>query len=227
MRKKKPTKKTTKAVAKLETTTNSRLDLVINKEDIIAILISEKEEQIKHEINITKNTIVGDQEVVKQLKEAIHNEIAQQCGVLSLLKSGKCTIDSVLNTDYSKEFFFEHYDVSHLSQLKRPDLSSDRSRNIRYLGYKFNNKTYVYRDITTKEGFSGRLQKEVILTKNPKLDKLLDELNKADFKMGESKQQLNRLEYELIMVDHDKTIRAEILKKVLNTTDYKTLLLGN
>ena len=227
MRKKKPTKKTTETVAKLETTTNSRLDLVINKEDIIAILISEKEEQIKHEINITKNTIVGDQEVVKQLKEAIHNEIAQQCGVLSLLKSGKCTIDSVLNTDYSKEFFFEHYNVNHLSQLKRPDLSSDRLRTIRYLSYKFNNKTYVYRDITTKEGFSGRLQKEVILTKNPKLDKLLDELNKADFKMAESKQQLNRLEYELIMVDHDKTIRAEILKKVLNTTDYKTLLLGN
>lgn len=227
MRKKKPTKKTTETVAKLETTTNSRLDLVINKEDIIAILISEKEEQIKHEINITKNTIIGDQEVIKQLKEAIHNEIAQQCGVLNLLKSGKCTIDNVLNSDYSKEFFFEHYDVSHLSQLKRPDLSSDRLRTIRHLGYKFNNKTYVYRDITTKEGFSGRLQKEVSLTKNPKLDKLLDELNKADFKMGESKQQLNRLEYELIMVDHDKTIRAEILKKVLNTTDYKTLLLGN
>lgn len=205
---------------KLTTDVKSKLDFTITKDDILLVLLSDKEEELKKELEVAeinfklKNVEIDGFKL--QLEEFIRKD-------LSLKKSDKFDF---LTYDYNSKELFEvpMYDVERIQNLKNPALARNKKYIMRSNPYKLHKTLIVTREYSNKEGFKGELVKKFEMELS-KYKNLLDQLNGLFKQSLLLQSEVSHCEYKLLILDTDKSVKSNLIKKIVNTSEYSQLFL--
>lgn len=210
-------------MSELDTQVKSKLDLTINKEDVFTVLIAEREEEYKKEL------------VEKQEKQKLYQERADEAFndmLVAIAKQGNVKVDelnrTITQSGYGKKdtYSISRYNIDRLEGVKRPDLARNKKHNMQYNKLKLCLSTTATKHIKTKDGFEGNLSKQVKIEHTEYLKKLCAEYNRCMKYVHKFEAEESEVRYKIITLEFDKSIKSAFLKKVVNTTDYSTLLLG-
>ena len=207
----------------LDTQVNSKLDLTINKDDVLTVLISEKEEEYKAQLEEKRVKIDLYKERAEEARKDIHATVAKDCNV------DVAELSYILEQVHLKNEHQRHevkmYDIRHLEGAKRPDLARNKMCIVRSNKYKLVESTKCQKDITTKDGFTGTVYKQVKIKTTDALKKLVAEYNRCNGYVLKFEAEEAEVLYLLMTLEHDKKIKAAFIKKVVNTSDFSALLL--
>jgi hypothetical protein len=203
----------------LKTILNSKIDFTITKEDVLNILISEKEQQLSDTIDSIEKKIVENKEEIKKLKEKI----------ISVFKKKEKLGDDI---SIRNEFFYSKYhndvytyfDIQRLETLKNPSRAENITRQNNYISFCFRTDIICYKHFE-KDGFEGELTKIIVLKPTREMNSLLEKINLIDRENKNLFIKSCELKYKRLCLDTDKSLRSEFIKKIVNTTDLKTLLI--
>jgi len=204
----------------LVTNVNSKLDFTITKDDILLVLLSDKEQELKKELEVIELSIKSQETTLNKLKSHIEDVIRKD---LSLKKDDKFDI---LTTNYNQcEHYVEYalYDINRLSQMKNPSLVKDKKIRQRQPLYSLHNKVVVSRKLN-KDGFEGTLTK-IFKIDTTKYKGFLDNFNELYKQSKLLNEELSYCQYQLLILDTDKSIKSNLIKKIVNTSDYSKLFL--
>lgn len=227
--------------AELTTEVNSKLNLDLTKDDLLTVLISEEENKIQAEIDELEEKIKKFDNR-RDMSSVIYNQWKDYFFEKLDIKSTKAiTVEirfhsdhkSLLN-DYGDYIEYEVYDIRRLEGLKNPARASNKKYHSSARQFKVNKEcksiTIIQsKDYKSKDGFEGTIHKSKIvsLTKThmKEVNKIVNEYNDSLQEYVNNKVKLSELQYKLLTLDTDKNIKAAFIKKIVNTSDYTSLLL--
>ena len=89
--------------------------------------------------------------------------------------------------------------------------------------YSLHNKVVVSRKLN-KDGFEGTLTK-IFKIDTTKYKGFLDNFNELYKQSKLLNEELSYCQYQLLILDTDKSIKSNLIKKIVNTSDYSKLFL--
>lgn len=204
--------------AKVPTPSRMSLDLSINKEDIFLV---KKEQEIKR----LESLIERKASEISSEKHKINENIEKIRKIMSkkFTKKGETIeVSNFLRETYSR--LVPAYDIDHIRQSKNPARSKAK-RDICCREYS------IYKTISFSKSIIYNDEKYTL--SNTKSDykpgkseiTLLNEINKLEGKVFSLKIELNELEYQQIYVEYSDSYKVSIIKKIIETSDLKSLLL--
>lgn len=205
----------------LKTAVKSNIDFAITKDDILTVLLSEKEQKYNAIIEKKNKEIEDYSEKLTLSKNNIYDAIKTQ---YNLKKSD--IINKTIKEDYSNKIEYNVYDIGRLEGLKNPKLAKNKKFKKGFMLIKMSADIEIMRDYKTKDGFAGTLRK-VITIDSDNYKHLISECNKIIKKLAKAEEEVSEYEYKVLILDTDKSIKSSLIKKIVNTSDYSTLLLEN
>jgi hypothetical protein len=207
-----------------EVQVNASIDFTINKDDVLTVLMSEREEQMQAEIDAYDEKI---KQAGKTLDEII-NQIKDMFRKQHKLQPDDEFQDRMLDNYRRSEREYkgiELYDIDYLSTLTNPSRAKRKKRTEHYADLVMTSHVYVERYVKTDDGFTGRLEKKIEIKNTKKYQPLIDKYNQVRDDQYKLREAQSQLEYDLITLDSNKSVKASLVKKIVNTTDFKQFLL--
>lgn len=222
---------------------NSSIDFAVTKEDVLNVLLAEKEDEL--DAIVSAKRVELDQ--LQRSMESAEDAIVEQVKSDFKLKKGDALEDE---KDLEYALFNHHYNdtgkkatapkstakaeifnTSRLEGMKNPKMAKNKSRIVEFYPHRFfggseKRTVTVYRDMKTSDGLEGTLEGRKYLIISAKAKQMLKELNSVrleHFKLG---AEISKIEFDILILDTDKQTKAAIVKRIVQTSDFKTLLLG-
>ena len=146
--------------------------------------------------------------------------VAKQCGCKTEELSS-----NIINYCYEK--FTNHmvYNISYLERMKNPKAAKNKKIKIEQKDLLITkNKAMFKRDVEI-DGFEGTIYKSIAFKITKKMKDLLAKINELEGKIVQCEVKETEVEYKRLILSTDKSVKAKFIKKIINTSDIKTLLL--
>lgn len=206
----------------LDTNVKSKLELNITKEDVLEVLIVEKEQEYKRELEIIYGVLDNNE------KELEASEAKLRSIIINKHKLKEEDAFSMLTNDYSAEAKVDiiQYDMARLSTIKRPDLARKKRVTVQHNMLTISSQINVKRKVE-QDGFCGQLIKtiEMSILSKP-LQKELAKYNDVYIRGKQLLADQSGVEYKILILEHDRSIKSNLVKKIVNASDVSLLLLG-
>lgn len=202
------TKKTSTKVQKIEENKleiNQNLSVNLTKDDLFLVMQQNVIETTQKEIEDLTNQLKTNNEEIQKIKNIISEELKKH-NSLPL----NCDLPSWMNLT-GKEIPI--YDLSKRKPSKESYV---------YLTEKiFIVQTKIYAKLSVEQnGFSGILNKEIILKSNAKINGFVSRLNTFYKKNIDLTIEINELEYKIYDVENNKKFKSDFIKKfIVNNPD--------
>lgn len=228
----------------ISTEIKSTTTLNLNKEDLLTIIIDKEEERlyslrdtIKHRISAIKIDIENSE--IKFENDMIN--LIKTSSSFSHLSKYNIDISSLYTFDRSEGYRYKEYDIDSLSRLSNPKLSIKRGSNVREIIERKYLENLRNIKITLKETVVINKQEIVLSSSNFNLEfntkleeeifksfylESIEKLNNLKKILTKLKQELNKIDIKLILIDKDKTIKANFYKKIIEGNPEIKNLLG-
>jgi hypothetical protein len=218
---------------KLTTQVSSKMDLTVNKDDVLVVLLAEQEEKYTTQIETLQDEISKCDTEMSNIKDRLRKLIGKKYNVpedsfnpIQGAESARGAYND--NGQYYKDQGYhitKPYNIHRLENLKRPQLSKDKF----YMAYtvpgKLTEHVTASKNVTTEDGFSGRVDKLFSVKPTKTMEDLLKQYNEWLFKQADLEAKITKVQYDLLILDTDKTIKARFLKKIVKSTNLSKLLL--
>ena len=207
---------------------STQIDFTVNKEDVMTVLMADKEDEMQGLIDAKNVEIASLKTKAKEAKETLINAIKEQLGI----EKGD-HIDSLINNgnyDYSKSEYIEPilsvkiFGINRLSELKNPKTAKNKSNSRSVYPSTMAEDIRINRDVEI-DGFRGTLTKRVTPKLNAAINKLMKARDEAAIALFKAKEEVSQMEFNLLILDTDKSVKAALIKRIVNTSDFKGFLL--
>jgi len=208
----------------LNTTTN----LALNKEDIILVLINEKESQFYSDLESAQKLLKEKKEEEEKIYTSMKTLIEEKILTNLKLKGVKVIIelkDFLNKSDKVKQKPL--FIISELEKLSNPLLSIKRNSNTRTLTH----TNMIFDDINFFVAIEIPFFEEIVKTaasrvylSNSELKKIIDkelkellkQYNLIQEEIFDLKIDINKIELNILLLNKDKSIKANLYKKLIN-----------
>lgn len=197
------------------------IDVKINKEDVFELLVAEREQELEAQIELLETEIEELKEKEEEVIDDINKKILDgQPKGTEFYHHKRRTIfhDSLKNETF--------YNVERLGDYKDPWKYRNHPAIKWEKTVKVKCSITEYLDLTLDyelDGFKGTLSKRLEIDAK-EYTGLVSKYSKLINKRLELEYQLNKYQYELVLLPHNRTIKSQFLKKVLKKDDVKALL---
>lgn len=211
------------AKVKMDVNASTSINLNITKDDIILVMQDAEEKRLE-ELILQKNTELKKiQYSKKEIKKNIEKDILKGLG-LNTTKTIKYEVGNILNSEYKRLSLYDIKSLSNKVNIKR--LKDGYKTSIySYNNYKFKSSITVYVKKSEKD-FLLQGEKEFDFKPSVNSEKLLKEYNLLNDKDNDLTVEINNLEVDLLYVSNDKSYKVEMIKKIVNASEYSQLILN-
>ena len=198
------------------TEVNSKIDLTLTKEDVLTVLMHEKEEELNNELEV----LIKKREVVKEeIKDLIKST---EAAVIKKYKGD--VVHSLFYNDYNNCIRFSFYNIGRLENLKNPKTAKDKMYSEQCYSFSFGKNIEIGK-VVKNDGFEGVITKNVSSSSFPaSIKSAIGKLDKLQAKSIKLKIEIADFQYQLLILDTDRSIKAKLIKQIVKTTDFKLLL---
>ena len=223
----------------IETNVSSQANFNFSKDDILLIATEAKESELLPKIGSLTEAIQECLEQEKELVKALQHDILEILAQNIDTKIFKLSNDITVNNHYYGNnnnllYTYTHYNIEKASEVKNVKVSLLRNKikkglaALEYNSTNFNFTIYYEVEVLGKKeqmslkiSFNPDEEDSRLSPKDSKkvvrlIKDMISTLNKVRLKSFKLEEELNLVEKELILLDSDKTIKANLYKKILS-----------
>ena len=199
------------------------VDITIDKDDVLTVLISKQEDALMDKLKEVEEQIDDFKFACKNYLEKIALELFADEDELTpeeKYTAGKCCINW-------QNTAFQIYDIERLEKYQNPKRASNKKTVVyektigKFNNYKLKQSIGRYFEV---DGFEGTLSKEFIAKVTDRVLQLCELYNEQVDRLIACRKDFNEIQWQLILLDTDKSLRAKMIKNLLGIEDMTQLL---